>query len=196
MKATVIRCPNCNASLSYNSNKKVINCDHCGTPLAIDDGVQRTEHTENINIKKHTYDEAAVKRVELESRKFQYKQEKERTSTIGLFHGLLYILAVLIIISILSSIKYWINTKSGNMITVNATEHEFQGQNYRNVEEYFVKKSFTNISIKSLHPSDKYNAYRPGEVVHVFINDKQDYRSNSYYSPGTEVLIEYIELEE
>ena len=45
-----VKCPNCNAQLKIGSDRQMFFCEYCGAQVFLDDGVARTEHTENINI--------------------------------------------------------------------------------------------------------------------------------------------------
>lgn len=44
VKLIEVKCPNCNASLNVDENKKNVSCDYCGTNFVLDDNVVRVKH--------------------------------------------------------------------------------------------------------------------------------------------------------
>ena len=75
MKMIKMRCPNCNADLSVDSDQKICFCSYCGTRILLDD--ETTTYNVNVkydqNINQHNYDEAELKRLE-----YQHEIDQEK----------------------------------------------------------------------------------------------------------------------
>lgn len=71
---SALNCPNCGGRIQPPAGAKNTFCPYCGSALAIDDG----EIT--VHIHQHTYDEAELRRIELEEehRKQEKLEQRER----------------------------------------------------------------------------------------------------------------------
>ena len=77
MKLISIKCPYCNADLTIDRNRKSLFCEYCGGKIIIDDEVDRTEHTENINITHRQIDEARLKEAEVRLKEAEMVERRE-----------------------------------------------------------------------------------------------------------------------
>ena len=62
-------CPNCGAHIEIPPDRETCFCTYCGTQIVVDDGAQ------TINI--HNFDEAELRRVELEAQELRRHDEAE-----------------------------------------------------------------------------------------------------------------------
>ncbi len=72
MKLIEIKCPNCNASLEVDADRQFLFCQYCGTKIAVDDEVNRSETTYIIR------DEAKIKEAEAKEKIALSEIELER----------------------------------------------------------------------------------------------------------------------
>lgn len=68
MKAYQIKCPACGAAISFENERKNGFCSYCGQQIHLDDEVERTENTTNINYHYTYTNEAKVKEIEAKER--------------------------------------------------------------------------------------------------------------------------------
>ena len=69
MKLYQLKCPSCNSTLTVEEGRNLLFCQYCGTRIALDDGVQRTEYTlrDEAKIREaEAYERVRMKELELE----------------------------------------------------------------------------------------------------------------------------------
>lgn len=90
-------CPKCGGAINFtDKGPGVYKCPYCDTPIYFDDGVKRSEHTENINTV--TRDETEISRIEAEDRQDQREKEEYKY---GLKFSLVFFLIFVAVISLL-----------------------------------------------------------------------------------------------
>lgn len=79
MELYALKCPECGAPLRVDAEtgKSQNFCEYCGRRIVQDDGVRRTEHTENINITRRTVDEAELRRAEARLKETSIIEQQE-----------------------------------------------------------------------------------------------------------------------
>ena len=91
MKAYEIVCPECGAGLEIQGHQRKIYCSYCGTPIMLDDGIERKE------IVHRSIDEAEIEksrnRLELERMKMEEREKQTKISLrIALICGILFVI--------------------------------------------------------------------------------------------------------
>ncbi|MDO4797045.1 MAG: hypothetical protein Q4A01_03390 [Coriobacteriales bacterium] len=69
VKVVPLTCPNCGGRLEIPTDLKQCFCTYCGTRIAIDDG--------SVTIHVHNYDEAELRRIELENERHEQEEREE-----------------------------------------------------------------------------------------------------------------------
>ena len=77
MKLITLNCPRCGADLNVEAGRKYIFCEYCGQKIYIDDEVQRSEHTENINYTYRNIDEAKIREADARIKEAELQERKD-----------------------------------------------------------------------------------------------------------------------
>ena len=78
MNVYQLKCPACGAGIDVEQKQELYFCPYCGSKIYLDDGVERTERTENINYHKTYTDEAKIKDIEAKERMNNKQLQEER----------------------------------------------------------------------------------------------------------------------
>ena len=202
MKASIIKCPNCNAMLDVSDDKKILYCQYCGTKLLIDDEVYRTEHTENINIVKKSVDitklrsaeyEHEIKKRELDL--IERREKRNEDSFNNIVSALIPLLLIIIIPWVIIGIKNYSDNKKEKemnalgMISAGYYE-DYEEHNYELVIIQLEQKGFTNIKTLDLANSEQTNTIRYN-VESISIEGSTSFRSTDYFEPNTPIIVAY-----
>ena len=165
-----VKCPNCNAQLKIGSDRQMFFCEYCGAQVFLDDGVARTEHTENININ-NTYkhiDEARVREIELEReiRNHQLELERKKKDSAKRYTGIIVAVAVVVfacgfflirnaVMDSRAKKQQQIETMNQQvemgMVNIGHSSGYYIDENYKSVKANLEALGFTNIKLVNLH---------------------------------------------
>lgn len=77
MKLITLNCPRCGADLNVEAGRAYVFCEYCGQKIYIDDEVQRSEHTENINYTYRNIDEAKIREADARIKEAELQERNE-----------------------------------------------------------------------------------------------------------------------
>ncbi len=192
MRLVSLKCPHCKAELEFkDNNKTILYCPYCGSKLMLDDGVQRTEKTVNINKTVRNiferYDNAEVER----TRREQIKAESENAPFIFAF--LLFLIAALLFGGAAFHHYYTVGQlqKEGAM-QIPHTEKEYKGTDYRTVVNELESIGFTNITVNPDYDLWFSNDSKKYTVKTMSVNGSSTFGTTDYYFlPDAPIVITY-----
>ncbi|MBD5081442.1 MAG: hypothetical protein HDT44_06720 [Ruminococcaceae bacterium] len=193
MKFISLNCPNCNAPIIVEGDRNYAHCEHCGTSFAVDDGINRTEHTVNIN-KNKTYrkvDEARIhendtyERIEIE--KLKYKSKKDKREIILI----LMMLLPIIIFFLYGLHERYVNTPNSNEVKISASAENYKGRNYQEVVNELKAAGFSNIETVAVDDLITGWITKENSISQISINGDFKFSSGKIFPKDAKVIISY-----
>ena len=194
MKFTSLTCPNCNAPVKVENDRKYAHCEHCGTPFAVDDEIKRSERTVNIN-KNKTYrkvDEARIhendtfERIEIERLKYEAKKEKSSNFII-----IFMILSLFAILFFMWFQGHYESTPNSNEIKISASAENYKGRNYQEVVNELKAAGFSNIETVAVDDLITGWITKENSISQISINGDFKFSSGKIFPKDAKVIISY-----
>lgn len=191
-KAYKLTCPNCGADLELTTDKDFCFCSFCGSRIMIDDGVQRTEYTKNVNYHKTYTDEARMQEaqskenINIQKMAFEERQDKRNNRSL-LFIFLLWF-GILLVVYLAVTIK---DTPKKNEVKINTTYKEYRGENYNQVISELENNGFSNI--ECIEQKDLVTGWLKddGDVEKVTINGNSKFEKGDIFPKDAKIIITY-----
>lgn len=183
-------CPSCGATLEKPVESNYTFCSYCGTKSFVDDGVERTEHTERF------VDEAEFKKIdaELERERLRFlDKERERKSSSRWFLVFL-ILWIGIIVFCLSMAFIFDDSSSSfgsDKIAMPESSGYYTGRNYETVGRELSDLGFTNIEYDTIDDLTVGWFAKEGDVKYVSISGKSSFKKDDYFKKDDHIVITY-----
>lgn len=181
MKLKVFKCPECNATLDIDENRKTCFCSYCGAKIVVDDEKVEYTYTKNINKTTKIVDESKI----VESNN---KRNSEKSTNIMI--TVMLLILIMIPVSIFG-VEYFKEKKEVQQGKVQVGSYEdLIGKDYKTVEEHFKSAGFTNIKLINLKDSG-IKFWEKGEVETISIAGNNKFYSEDYFFKDDEVVISY-----
>ena len=185
-----LTCPSCGATLEKPVESNYTFCSYCGTKCFVDDGVERTEHTERF------VDETEAKKIEadLEKERLKYKEnERNDKFLIRLLIGMFVIpLVIALIFWGTSAVRDGVNSVSNQgKIKIPNDYSYYTGRDYRAVGTELTDLGFTNIDYETIEDLTVGWFAKEGEVKYISIDGDSSFSSGDYFEKDAHILITY-----
>lgn len=82
MKMYQLKCPTCGGNIEIEENRNSCFCSYCGAKTYVNDETYKAEITKNINYHKTYTDEAKIRKIESEERKYAAEQNSKNRSAL------------------------------------------------------------------------------------------------------------------
>lgn len=187
MRASVLKCPNCEATLKLDSKKQdFLYCPYCGSQVYLDE--EKNEYTINYNYTKRTINDADIIRAKTEAK----KARNERLSAVYCIVALFALIAFCMFMDGFGSKeqrqKVEIAISEGK---ISAGWHsDYDGKNYLSVQKQLEGAGFTNIELVDLNDV-WYFSSKKDTVENVSINGDSSFSSSDYFEKDAKVVISY-----
>lgn len=209
MKVIEIKCPNCSAQLKTSSDRRMLFCEYCGTRIILDDGVVRSEHTENINInntQKHV-NEAKLQRLEYEReiRNQKLEEEKKKKESAKRF-GIVFSIVLVIAIAF-GSLAYYMNQNKSikkmnqqienGLINIGYSSSSLRGRNYKTVKANLEALGFTNIELINLNDRGLgdmifgNSSKEENTIARISVNGIESFSKYDCFNADDQIIISY-----
>ena len=188
MKIISLTCPKCHANLKVDGEHGKVFCQYCGTPIYIDDEVNRTEHTFR------TVDEAKISQImanhDLEIRKLE-KKEKDDKSFWKHWSIIMIVLLVFLLICCVAEdwdkVSYYVKEKQGYIKVENPKD--YKGESYKTVITKLETLGFTDITTIDLDDAGLFK--KADDVVDITINGVADFKKGDLFKSSDKIIITY-----
>lgn len=215
MKA--FHCPNCGAQISLDDNRDFGFCQYCGTKILIDDYRSTHRVVDEARIHESETDRIIrLRELEIEEKEIERSRESRRKAYIiaivmaiigGILAAFQNLLGLLLIMvgGLVALITYTggseqkekresrQNSREG-MIKLSSTAFEYEGKNYKAIEEIYTHLGFKNVSTVNLRDLRLGLSKKNGVVEDVLIDDKV-IDCGKWYNPNAEVVITYHDVD-
>ena len=182
-------CPSCGATLEKPTEANYTSCSYCGTKSFVDDGVERTEHTERF------VDEAEFKKIDADLEKTRLLfQEKERESKRTIKKTVIYVslfTAVFIILIVLAFLADDSSPLGGSKISMPESSNYYTGKNYETVGQELSDLGFTNIDYDTIDDLTVGWFAKEGDVKYTSIGGKSSFKKDDYFAKDAHIVITY-----
>lgn len=188
MKINELRCPNCNAVLSGDSDVQF--CSFCGTKIHIDDESQKVNidynHTNRIIdeaqiAETNSKERIRLREIELEERNKTKELLKAKSKLIIGISCILFLL----IISFFSSLA---NKPKKDEVALPSSVKDYIGLNYELVLVELQNVGFTDITCM---PQHEYSDAPLNSVLRISISGNAAFKKNDVFSKSAPVVITY-----
>ena len=152
MKMYLLKCPNCDATLEVEPDRKMLFCSYCGSKIIVDDEVKRVEITKNINYHETYTDEAKIKetisreKIRLQEMEYADKEKKRNDKVIFISIGLLFLIMLLAF-----GMSHYYSEKSKpneNEVKISVNANDYKGELFGQVN---VKDSSAAVTLNNLN---------------------------------------------
>ena len=192
MKLKTLKCPECNANIEIEENRKTCFCTYCGCSILIDDESTTINHN-------YTYtkrDEARIRsderkeKIRLKELENEEKQKKREHTETFLIVGLLLfcMLFSLFMINFSSTDSHKLKD---NEIKMPCSVSDYKGEQYEEVIKELKDMGFYNVETAEKKDLVLGWITKDGEVYKVSINGDNDFDEGDRFPKDAKVVVTY-----
>lgn len=212
------QCPNCSAQISLDDSCEFGFCQYCGTKIMLDDFRSTHRVVDEARIRETETDRIIrLKELELEEKEAERSRKSRKNAYIiaiimvivGVilcaFGGLLGILLIIggglvaefTYIGASERKKKRIDERKAceGMIKLTSVAFDYEGKNYKTIEQIYAGLGFKNISVVNLRDL-RIGIVKKSGVVESVIIDDEVINGDKWYHPNAKVLITYHGFDE
>lgn len=197
-KETVqFRCKSCNNVMHASTSTPVLHCPYCdSSELIIESDNVTIERIKNDTEMEKLRQTTAIEheKIVLDDKKDQRKNKAEKLWFLFpiIFFVLFFVFVLLLVNPDLLNISEWFAKK----ISCPLTAYECEKEHYSNVVMYFEDAGFTDVTAKSVTPSDdNEEKHKPGYVYKVMIDGDSNFFTSDKYRVESKIVIYYYPVE-
>lgn len=190
------RCKSCGNVMHASTSTPVLHCPYCNSSELIieSDNVTIERIKNNTEMEK----QRQAKEIEHEKLVLEDKKNQREKKSETHFH-LIFLLIVIVFFGFILSIEKpdfldfsnWFTKK----ITCPLSAYECEKEHYSNVVMYFEDAGFTDVTAKSVKPSDNEENLKPGYVYKVMIDGDSSFYTSDKYPAESKIVIYYYSVE-
>lgn len=211
MKA--FHCLNCGAQISLDDSRDFGFCQYCGTKIMLDDYRSTHRVVDEARIHESETDRIIrLKELEIEEKEKERSRKSRKNAYIvaavmavigGILVAFESLLGPLLIIGggVVALITYTGGIEQrenrenkqkshDGMIKLTSTAFDYEGKNYKVIEDVYARLGFKNISVINLRDLHLGLLKKNGVIEGIIIDDEV-IDSNKWYNPSAEVVITY-----
>lgn len=200
MKMYLLKCPNCDATLEVEPDRKMLFCSYCGSKIIVDDEVKRVEITKNINYHETYTDEAKIKETsskeKIRLQEMEYADKEKKRNDKAIFISIGFLILIMLFAFGMSHYHSEKNKPNENQVKISANANDYKGELYEQVIKELESIGFKNFECIALKDLDNEWFTKEGAIEKISINGDFKFEDGDIFSKDAKVIILYHSMKE